>query len=175
MNQGILIQKQRPVALPYALLEPAEVPVPYGPQGVPLYGSAGFLPEFITADGYFQYSTQGNDTIGIPGTASFGVGSERSTGLPYLVITDAASGSVVNDVPSTAEITGLGGGEQDQQVDPYADATASGFTFNSVAFPIPEDGYSIGTAGALHFGIAFDLDEEEAIIDPIHTASLSVM
>lgn len=171
MNQGTLIRKQRLVALPYALLgASADVPVPYGMQRMPAVGQSGYLEDFATDVGMFLFSAPGS-TIGKPGTVNFGIASDYQQ-QPYLLLRHVQSLSVVNDVPSQDEITQF---TDIPRPDPFADSTASGFTFNSVAFPIPEDGYSIGTPGALHFGIAFDLDEEEAIIDPIHTASLSVM
>lgn len=185
MNRGILLAWNRaPVPVPYPLLgRPTPIPTPYSlPQQDQFAldpfqqeSRAGYLPQFTTSNGYFQYSTQGGNTIGVSGTANFGIGSERITSLPYLTIVHSMSRSVVNDVPATATLTGLGGGTPAQQTDPYANSTATGFTFNSAAFPIPSLGYTIGTAGATAFGIATNKNNSVAIVDPIHTASRSVM
>jgi hypothetical protein len=115
----------------------------------------------------FVRSTLGY-SIGTPGAAGFAVGYDLDEDALLIEVRHSASNSIVNDVPSTATISL-------PSDDPYADATASGFTFDGDPFPLPDDGYSIGTAGAAHFGIATDLDTDEAIIDPIHTASLSIM
>lgn len=125
-----------------------------------------WLGEFTLDGGMFYVPPRGDLTIGIPGAAAFGVATDWAAGSGYLRVVHAASGSIVNDIPATGTVS---------VPDPYADRLATGFTFDSAAFPRPTAGYTIGTAGAQHFGIATDLDTSTAIIDPIHTASLSVM
>lgn len=108
-------------------------------------------------------------SIGTPGGDGFGLAYDLDESELLLQLRHGASNSIVNDIPSTATIT------LPPPEDPYADATASGFTFDGDPFPVPVDGYTIGVAGAEHFGIAVELDGDTAIIDPLHTASLSVM
>ena len=167
--------------MPYPLLgRPSPVAMPYRMQAVDPFtlddcrqeSRSGYLPEFVTGSGFFQYSTQGGNSIGVPGSADFGTGRDRIVSSVYLLLSHVPSGSIVNDIPSTAQITFT---EPAQQVDPYADSTATGFTFNSAAFPIPATGYTISTAGGNAFGIATNKDNSVAIVDPIHTASQSVM
>jgi hypothetical protein len=121
----------------------------------------------------FSYPSAENLSVGTAGLEHFGIGFDLQGSEAYLEVLHVPSLSVVNDIPSTSTVA------IDPvivpSVDPYADPTAAGFTFDGDPFPIPEDGYSIGIAGDEHFGIAFDLDGNEAIIDPIHTLSLSVM
>lgn len=114
------------------------------------------------------YSKDVGLTIGAPGSAGFGVALSSIDGsVAFTQIIHTPSGSVFALPPSTSPIP--------PTPDPYADPTAAGFTFNGNPFPIPTAGYTVGVAGAQHFGIATNLDNSTAIIDPIHTASLSIM
>jgi hypothetical protein len=122
--------------------------------------------EGISFDGS-PYSKDAALSIGTPGEADFGTPINLTNGLKaYVDIIHTPSGSVISGIPSSDTIL---------FPDPYADPTASGFTADGDPFPIPDDGYTIGNAGAEHFGIATNLDDSAPIIDPIHTASLSVM
>jgi hypothetical protein len=113
------------------------------------------------------YSKDTQLSIGIAGSAAFGLAVDAISGEEaFTQIIHTPSGSIFAFPPS-ADIIII--------PDPFADPTAAGFTFNGDPFPLPEDGYTIGVAGEEHFGIAFDLDNEVAIIDPVHTSSLSIM
>jgi len=122
--------------------------------------------DFAVNDDPFVVSTLGY-TIGTPGTQDFGFATDLDTQEPLLVVTHIPSASVVNDVPLTSTLFSLD--------DPFSDSTASDFILNSEPFPIPEDGYTIGIAGLIDYGIATELDTNEAVIDPIHEPSQSVM
>ena len=114
-----------------------------------------------------SYSKDLELSIGVAGSAAFGLAVDANSGEEaFTEIIHVPSASVFALPPSTDTII---------LPDPFADSTASGFTFDGDPFPLPEDGYTIGDAGEEHFGIATDLDNETAIIDPIHTASLSIM
>ena len=114
----------------------------------------------------FRYPTNASLTIGAPGSSDFAVGKNVLSNELYFEVLHVASLSVFNDIPSTSPIV---------VQDPFADPTASGFTLDGNAFPISVAGYSIGTAGDTNFAIATDLDTATSIIDPVHTASLSIM
>jgi hypothetical protein len=105
-------------------------------------------------------------SVGSAGADNYSVALNTLNGDVYLEVIHVPSLSIVNDVPSTSTIVAQ---------DPFADPTASGFTFAGDPFPIPTAGYTIGDTGEADFGIATDLDTATAIIDPVHTASLSIM
>jgi hypothetical protein len=116
--------------------------------------------------GMFYHPSVSELTIGRPGEAGFGVARDWAAGVDYLRVIHVGSRSVVNDVPVTIRLASVS--------DPFADPTAAGFTFNGDPFPVGS-AYTIGSAGAEHFAIATVVATSTAIIDPIHTASLSVM
>lgn len=54
----------------------------------------------------------------------------------------------------------------------------AGVTLGGGAFDYPSEPpefMSIGTPGADDFGIGYDLDLNTPVVDPVHTASLSIM
>jgi hypothetical protein len=59
--------------------------------------------------------------------------------------------------------------------DPFADSTADGLTLSGDPFPLPTNGYTIGTAGEEDFGVGTELDENTLLTGTIHSASGSIM
>jgi hypothetical protein len=111
-------------------------------------------------------------SVGSAGADNYSVALNTLNGDVYLEVIHVPSLSIVNEEPST---TGIAFPVLPPLVDPPADSDANGMTFGGDPFPIPTAGYSIGDAGDTDFGIATDLDTATAIIDPVHTASLSIM
>lgn len=125
-----------------------------------------WLSDFTLHGGMFYFPPQTELTIGLPGTVGFGVATDWPVGLRYERVVHAASGSVVNEIPPPPYLP---------YENPYASSLANDFSLSGIPFPLPSAGYSIGTAGALYFGIATDVNSNTALIDPTHTSSLSIM
>jgi hypothetical protein len=107
-----------------------------------------------------------NLTVGTPGTLDFGIATNLLTDEPYYELTHDASASIFNDIPSTAIIV---------IEDPFADSTADGLALSGDPFPLPTNGYTIGTAGEEDFGVGTELDENTLLTGAIHSASGSIM
>jgi hypothetical protein len=107
-----------------------------------------------------------NLTVGAPGTQNFGIATNLLSEEPYLELTHDASASVFNDIPSIAIIV---------IEDPFADSTADGLALSGDPFPLPTNGYTIGTAGEEDFGVGTELDENTLLTGTIHSASGSIM
>jgi hypothetical protein len=107
-----------------------------------------------------------NLTVGTPGTLDFGIATNLLTDEPYYELTHDASASIFNDIPSTSSIV---------IEDPFADSTADGLALSGDPFPLPTNGYTIGTAGEEDFGVGTELDENTLLTGTIHSASGSIM